>query len=106
MKMFNTTSKTHLASIAVFAALAIVPAGARADDGGDGGAYDFPAASVVSNDVRIEERVAETPTCATAKKASWFENQLEITDGYVATPMGMPRECEREIYATAGEATE
>ena len=105
--MLKISSKTHIASAAVFAALAIVPMGARADDGGDGGgggAYDFPAANV--QDVRIEEREPRKLSCVEATKAAWFQRELEISDGDVQPTVDMPRECQREIYATADKAKE
>jgi len=105
--MLKITRKTHVLSLAVFAALAIVPMAARADDGGDGGdggEYDFPAANV--QEPRIENRAAENVTCAQATKAAWFQQQLEGTDGDVSPAMDTQRECEREIFATADKATE
>ena len=105
--MLKIIGKTQVLSIAVFAALAIVPMGTRADDGGDGGsggAYDFPAANV--QDFRVEDRAEEKVSCAQATKAAWFMHQLELSDGSSSTAMETPRECEREIYATADAATE
>jgi hypothetical protein len=100
--MLKITRKTHVLSLAVFAALAIVPMAARADDGG--GEYDFPAANVQVS--RFENRATENVTCAEATKAAWFQRGLELTDGDVTPAIDMPRECQREIYATADEATE
>lgn len=104
--MLKITRKTHVLSLAVFAALAIVPMAARADDGdgGGGGEYDFPAANVQVS--RFENRATENVTCAEATKAAWFKRELELTDGDVSPAIDMPRECQREIYATADEATE
>ena len=97
-------SKTQVLSLAVFAALAILPMGSRADDGGSGGAYDFPTANY--QEPRDEERMAENVSCAVATKAAWFGHQLEISDGEVSPVADAPRECNREIYATADEAKE
>ena len=104
--MLKMSGKTQVASLAVFAALAIVPMGARADgDGGGGGAYDFPAALV--QDARIEERSEpKQVTCAEATKAAWFMRQLELTDGDVEPAFDTPRECGREIYAKAQQTEE
>jgi hypothetical protein len=101
MTMLKISSKTHIASAAVFAALAIVPMGARAEDGGT---YEFPAANV--QDARIEEREPKQLTCVEATKAAWFERQLELSDGNVDPTFDMPRECQREIHATADKAKE
>ena len=95
--------KTQVLSLAVFAALAIVPMGSRADDGGSGGAYDFPSANFQEP---RDERVAESLNCAQATNAAWFEHQLELSDGDVSPAMDSPRECNRDIYATADEAKE
>ena len=103
--MLKMSGKTQVASLAVFAALAIVPMGARADgDGGSGGAYDFPAANV--QNVRIEESEAKQLTCVEATKAAWFQRSLELTDGDVSPMIDSPRECEREIYAKAQQTDE
>ena len=102
--MLKLNGKAQLASLAMFAAFALVPMGARADGGGDGGAYDFPAANV--DQARSEERAPERVTCVEAKKVAWFSHEMERTDGDVEPVLDMPRECSREIYATAGEATE
>ena len=102
--MLKITRKTHVLSLAVFAALAIVPMGARAEDGsGDGGEYNLPAANVSD---RNEERAAENVTCAQATKAAWFQHELELSDGDVTPAIDTPRACQREIYATADKATE
>ena len=103
--MSKVKSNTKLASLAMFAGLALLPMGTRADDGGgDGGAYDFPAAN--AQIARTEERVAERVTCVEAKKVAWFAHELERSDGDVEPAIDMPRECNREIYATADEVTE
>ncbi len=105
--MLKIHGKTQVASLAVFAALAIVPMGARAEDGGDGGgggAYDFPAANVQS--VRIEEREPKHLTCVEATNAAWFQRSLELTDGDVTPMIDTPRECERDIYAKAQQTEE
>jgi hypothetical protein len=104
--MLKITRKTHVLSLAVFAALAIVPMAARADDGdgGGGGEYDFPAANV--QQPRTENVAAENVTCVQATKAAWFQHELELSDGDVTPAMDTPRECQREIYATADMATE
>ena|SRR2546421_4437013 len=101
--MLKTSSKTHLLSLAVFAALAIVPMGARAEDGGgDGGEYTLPASNAPDY---VADR-SENVTCVQATKAAWFQREIELTDGDVTPAMETPRECQREIYATVGEATE
>jgi hypothetical protein len=100
--MLKIIGKTQVLSLSVFAALAIVPMGTRADDGGSGGAYDFPAANV--QDFRIEDRAEENVTCAQATKAAWFMHQLELSDGSGSSAVDTPRECEREIYAKNVEA--
>jgi len=98
--MLKMSGKTQVASLAVFAALAIVPMGARAD----GGAYDLPAANI--QNVRVEESEPKQLTCVEATKAAWFMRQLELTDGDVEPAFDAPRECEREIYAKAQQTDE
>ena len=102
--MFKMKSTAQLASFAMFAAFALVPMGTRADGGGDGGAYDFPMAN--AGEARSEERAPERVTCVEAKKVAWFSHELERTDGDVEPALDTPRECNREVYATADEATE
>ena len=102
--MLKVKSNAKLASLAMFAGLALLPMGTRADDGGSGGAYDFPMANV--DESRSEERAPERVTCVEAKKVAWFAHEIERTDGDVEPALDTPRECNREIYATAEEATE
>jgi len=57
-------------------------------------------------EARSEERAPERVTCVEAKKVAWFQHELERSDGEVEPAIDTPRECSREIYATADEAKE
>jgi len=102
--MLKVNGNTQIASFAMFAALALVPMGTRADDGGGGGAYDFPMAN--ADESRSEERAPERVTCVEAKKVAWFQREMERTDGDVEPVLDAQTQCSGEIYATADEAAE
>lgn len=85
----------HVALLGGCLALAIIPVASHADDGG--GAYDFPASNVLHEPATS----MASPSCADAKRAAWFERQVEISDGDVSPAVPMPAECDRRLVAKA-----
>jgi hypothetical protein len=90
MTMLN---RTHLMSLATFAALFVLPGVSRADEGSD-----FLLSVSYASD---EERAGDSATCKAANETAWFLRQMEITDGEVAPNVAAPIDCRREAIASA-----
>jgi hypothetical protein len=91
-------NRTHLMSLATFAALFVLPGVSRADEGSD-----FLLSVSYASD---EERASDSATCKDANQAAWFLHQMEITDGEVPPNVAAPIDCQREVIASATEPAE
>ena len=88
-------NRTHLMSLATFAALFVLPGVSRADEGSD----VLLSVSYASD----EERAGDFATCKDANQAAWFLRQMELTDGDVPSDAAAPIDCPRELIASASE---
>jgi hypothetical protein len=80
-----------------FLGLALLPVVSQADDGG--GDYAFPASNVVHEPLPHSGPL----TCAEAKRAAFFQRQVEISDGDVSPTVALPAECDRKVFAQASD---
>ena len=92
----STTTKRNVLSLAAFTLFASAPLATWAE-GGDGGDYMQPAAHVK------HERATESRplSCAQAKRAAWFQRDLERSDGDVSPTIALPAQCEPKVFASA-----
>ena len=92
----SSTLKRNVLSLATFTVFAFVPLASWAD-GGDGGDYMLPVAHV-----KHERGTENRPlSCAEAKRAAWFQRDLELTDGDVSPTIALPAQCEARVFAQA-----
>jgi hypothetical protein len=88
--------KRNVLPFATLAVFAFAPLASWAD-GGDGGDYQQPAAHV-----KHERSTESRPlTCAEAKRAAWFQRDLELSDGDVTPTIALPAQCEPKVFAKA-----
>jgi len=92
----SSTTKRNVLSLATFTVFAFVPLATWAD-GGDGGDYMQPASHVK------HERATESRplSCAEAKRAAWFQRDLELGEGDVTPTIALPAQCEPKVFASA-----
>ena len=90
----KTNAIAQTASLAMLAALALAPLGARADDG----AYGLPARNAQA--AAVTELGPAPMTCKQALVAAWFVHELERSDGSVIPALDTPRECDKTMYAS------
>ena len=91
-----STTKRNVLSLAAVSLFAFVPLATWAD-GGDGGDFMQPAAHV-----KHERSTESRPlSCAEAKRAAWFQRDLELSDGDVSPTIALPAQCEPKVFASA-----
>jgi hypothetical protein len=95
-------NRTHLMSLATFAALCVLPGVSTADEGSD----VLASVSYTSDEARSEERASESATCKDANQAAWFLRQMQIDEGDVSPNVAAPIDCQRGLIASASEQAE